>query len=126
MSRLITISIIVILIIALSISGIFFAKNTKEKFYYHCNSAVESCNTQNSDRLLESAKKMSALFESRHGFLSFFVRHDEIERLETLIISLLSYAKTSSYESAVNCIYQIEFLINHIYVREIPNLDNLF
>lgn len=126
MSRLITITVIIVLIVSLSVAGIFFAKDTKQIFFYHCNNAIDSCNAQNSDKLLESAKKMSALFESRHGFLSFFVRHDEIEKLETLIISLLSYAKTSSYESAVNCIYQIEFLTNHIYVREIPNLDNLF
>lgn len=126
MSRLITISIITALIIALSISGIVFAKNTREKFYDYCETAIEACNREDSDLLLKTAKKMSDLFENRHGFLSFYVRHDEIEKLETLVIGLLSYADTQSYKSAVHCIYQIQFSANHIYVKEIPNLDNLF
>lgn len=126
MTRLITITGIILAILGLSICGIYYAKETKIQLNKLIDIALVQCENEDLQGLEESAKKMSAFFESRHCFLSFFVRHDEIEKIDTDLVSLLSYTKLSAFESVQICLNQIQFMIDHIYYKELPNIENLF
>ncbi|MFZ2538597.1 MAG: DUF4363 family protein [Oscillospiraceae bacterium] len=126
MTRLITITAIMIAMLALSISGIYYAKETKTQFDELIDIALVQCKNKDTQTLAESTKKMSALYQSRHGFLSFFVRHDELEKIDIDLVSLLGYVKIGSFDSIQICLEQIRFMINHIYSKELPNIENLF
>lgn len=126
MTRLITTIGIIITIIALCICGVFYTKNTKVQFIELIDTAIEQCENNDINGLKESTKKMSAFFESRHSFLSFFIRHDEIEKIETDIINLSGYTNISSFHNAQISLNHLKFMINHIYKNEIPNMENLF
>lgn len=125
-SRLITICTIILLIIALSITGIFYARDVKMDFDALIGQAMESCENESQERLLAQAKMMSELWEKKEGFLSFYVRHDEIEKMSTHLVSLRGYAENEAYDSAYLSLRQMEFMVDHIYNRELPNMDNLF
>lgn len=126
MSRLVIVAVIITLILALSLSGVYYAKDTKVQLFELADVAIEQCKEEDAAELISSAKKMSAFFESRHGFLSFFVRHDEIEKMEADLVSLVSYSQLKSFDNAYFCLNHIRYTINHIYNRELPNWDNLF
>lgn len=126
MSRLITISVIIVLILGLSFTGISYAHDTKRDFEEMISAAQEFCAAEDRQALSASARSMQSSWEEREGFLSFYVRHDEIEKMATYLVGLEAYAKTGSFDSAAVTLYQMAFLVNHIYHRELPNLDNLF
>lgn len=125
MARTITIALIIALILALSLFSILYAKNTKDEIKKLTSEALSACESRDLLLLEEKIKSLSDLFEERQGFLSFYVRHDEIEKMESSLVSLRSYAKTGSFEAVNALLYQIEYLAFHIYQRELLNVDQL-
>lgn len=125
MARTITISVIIALILGLSIFSIIFTENTKNKMQELTAEAIEACEKRDSARLGEKTKALSDLFEERQGFLSFYVRHDEIEKLENFLVSLRGYTKTDSFDTVNAILHQIEFQAGHIYERELLTVDQL-
>lgn len=126
MPRLITIISIMAFIILLSIGGILYAKDTKANFDNMIDTAIVQCREENSSELLKTAKKLSAFYESRHGFLCFYVRHDDIERVDSDLVSLLCYAEIGLYDNAQLCLNNLKMIVKRIYESELPNSANLF
>ncbi len=126
MSRLITITVIMIGILVLSFVGIDYAKQTKIQFDSLIDAALVQCENEDIQALAESEKKMSAFYQSRHSFLSFFVRHDELEKIDTDLVNLLSFVKLGSFDNIQISLEQIRFMIDHIYSKELPKTENLF
>lgn len=126
MPRLVTIISILISIILLSLIGIFYAGETMDTLNTYIEQATYQSTSQNKEELEETAKKMSDFFQSRHDFLSFYVKHNDIEEISSAIVNLYGYAKLSSFDSAQLCLAQIKLLIERIYSKELPNLENLF
>lgn len=126
MSRLVTICTIILLIVALSITGIFYARDVKTDFDVMIQEALDACEKEDQQALLAKAGEMFDHWENREGFLSFYVRHDEIEKMSTHLVSLQGYAEQEAYDSAHLSLRQMEFMVDHIYNRELPNMDNLF
>ena len=58
--------------------------------------------------------EMSNNLERRHDKLSYYIEHNEIEKLETELTSLKSYVEVEQYDEAINEIDRALFLLNHI------------
>ncbi len=126
MSRLITISVIVALILALSITGIFYVKDVKADFDRMIAESHGFCENEEQTELLNEARKMSDLWRQKEGFLSFYVRHDEIEKVSTYLVNLESLGENKDFKEALVTLDELTFMMEHIYSREIPNLNNIF
>lgn len=126
MTRLLTVSSIMVLIVGLMFGATFYAKDTKNSLEVHIKAAIEACQSEDKEGLINASNAMSELLKKRHGVLSLYVRHDETEKLETHNVILSSYAKLGSFESAEVCLAQISFVANHIYQRESLSIDNIF
>ena len=57
---------------------------------------------------------MSSNLEKKHDKLSYYIEHNEIEKLETELTSLKSYVEVKEYDEAINEIDRALFLLNHI------------
>ncbi len=125
MGRLITIGLILLGILALSLGGIWYAGQTRAQMDTLIEQAIEAATAKKQEELLRLTDSLQQLWEGRETFLSFYVRHDEIEKMNTELVSLRSFAEISAYDSAYAVLYQMKFMSGHIYEREIPNLDNL-
>ena len=58
--------------------------------------------------------EMSNNLERRHDKLSYYIEHNEIEKLETELTSFKSYIEVEQYDEAINEIDRALFLLNHI------------
>ncbi len=126
MDRLVIISTILVGVIILSIVSLLHLKDTSEIFSDLISKAEESCINGDIESLEEYTKAMSNLIEDRHSLLSLYISHEEIEKIENDIIVLESYVTLGAYEGALACLKQLYFTTNHLYERELLNLDNIF
>lgn len=125
MPRLITISVILILILALALGGIWFADRVRDEFVTLIDQAKKSCTLKDAAALLRLTDEMEVLWERRQVVLSFYSRHDELEKMATHITTLRGCAITQAFDNARITLEQMDFLAEHIHYREIPNLNNL-
>lgn len=126
MDRLVIISTILVGIIIMSIASLFHLKDTSELFAELIILAEESCIQEDFISLQKHTKAMSDLINDRHSLLSLYISHEEIEKIESTIIILESYVVLEAYEGALACLKQLFFTTNHLYERELLNLDNVF
>lgn len=67
-----------------------------------------------SKKVNDKIGEMSNNLERRHDKLSYYIEHNEIEKLETELTSLKSYVEVEQYDEAINEIDRAFFLLNHI------------
>lgn len=67
-----------------------------------------------SKKVNDKIEEMSNNLERRHDKLSYYIEHNEIEKLETELTSLKSYVEVEQYDEAINEIDRALFLLNHI------------
>lgn len=125
MGRIVTTGSILLLILALSLNGIWYAAQTREEMNAKIAEAEEWSRRQDQAELLRLVDALELLWKERESFLSFYVRHDEIEKMNTSLVNLRTYAEESAFDSVIVILEQMEFMTGHIYERELPNLDNL-
>lgn len=65
-------------------------------------------------KIKDKIGEMSNNLEEKHNKLSYYIEHNEIEKVETEITSLKSYVEVEQYDEAINEIERALFLLNHI------------
>ena len=65
-------------------------------------------------RVVDKIGKMNKDLEKKHDRLSYYMEHNEIEKLETELTSLKSYVEVEQYDEAINERDRALFLLNHI------------
>lgn len=125
MSRLLTTIGMILLILTISIGGIWYVHQTNKEIITLCDDGIKYCQKEDQTKLLENIKKLSTLWESKQLILSLYVRHDEMERIDSLLIVVNAYAETENYHSVSVELHQLQFMLDHIYKRELPSINNL-
>ena len=78
----------------------------------------------------ESAKKgMKELQEKwgkRHPKLSYYIEHDELEKVETELAGVNGYIEIEEYKEAVIEIDKTMYILEHIKNKNLFNLENIF
>lgn len=65
-------------------------------------------------------------WKERHDKLAYFIEHDELEKVETNLISLKSYIETKEYKDSVDELDKGEFILKHIEEKYAFNMQNIF
>ena len=76
---------------------------------------------QHADDLRSKRKKIS-----RHNKLAYYIEHDELEKIDTAIISAKTYIETEDYSSAATELDVGKFVLEHIQRKYAFNLVNVF
>lgn len=126
MKRLVTIGVILAGILGLSLWGLRYARGLRDEFAAGTLRGQEACRREDAAALAEEMDTLQGIWEEREGFLSFYVSHEELERLETGLVSLSAYTASGSFRKAYAVLEQLRFQADHIYQRELPTWDNLF
>ena len=74
---------------------------------------IEKGNTENKE-IMDKIGEMNNELEKKHNKLSYYMEHNEIEKLETELTSLKSYTEVKQYDEVINQIDKSLFLLNHI------------
>lgn len=58
--------------------------------------------------------------------LSYFIEHDELEKVDTNLTNLKSYIEVSDYDMAINSIDEAKYILEHIKQKNSFSLANVF
>lgn len=71
-------------------------------------------------------KSLDEKWGKKHDILAYYIEHDELEKVDTAIVSMKSYIETEDYSSAVAELDEGKFVIEHIQKKYAFNLENIF
>ena len=74
----------------------------------------------------EQVDKIQFKIDEVHHKLSYYIEHEEIEKIETTYIACKSLIKTKDYNLAINEIEKTIFVLNHMTDKYSFSLDNIF
>lgn len=71
-------------------------------------------------------KNLDEKWGQKHDTLAYYIEHDELEKVDTAIVSMKSYIETEDYSSAVAELDEGKFVLEHIQKKNAFNLENIF
>ena len=94
-----------------------------EENYIDSEFVVDDTTSKN---LIKSSKEILELWREKDKMLSFYIEHDEVEKVSQKINSFNKQIETNNYTDAVVSIIETEFLLGHITEKQSLNLKNIF
>lgn len=82
--------------------------------------------TEDGNKIDEKLNELDAKWKQKHDKLAYYIEHDELEKVDTAIVSLKSYVETEEYSSAVAELDEGRFVLEHIQKKYAFNLENIF
>ena len=123
----ITISIVIVIAV---LTGHFITQNFTKKnvglLTDELNILEEKLLQQSYSEANEQIEKIQFKIDEVHHKLSYYIEHEEIEKVETTYTSCKSLIKTKDYNLAINEIEKTIFVLNHMTDKYSFSLDNIF
>lgn len=118
------------------VMAIIFGNNTTQNYTKESVSELssglmqlrESAKKENLEKetIKEKAENIYNQWEKRHGKLAYFIEHDELEKVETELVTIKSDIETETYEELISGIDRSVFILKHIEDKYAFNLENVF
>ena len=115
---------------------IFFGNSTIQKYTKESVSEIsnglmqlrQDLTNQNveNNKAKEKMNEVYSKWEKKHDKLAYYIEHDELEKVETDLVSIKSYIETQEYEQAVGELDKGAFVLKHIEDKYAFNLQNIF
>lgn len=128
-------AIICIIVITLVIIGNIITQNNTKKCVVKLNSQLEELKEEiiikqskeeNKKNLETKSEKIKDNWDNMQETLSFYIEHDELEKVETQLVLLTGEMKTKLYEDAIPEIEKCQFILEHIADKTALNIKNIF
>lgn len=71
-------------------------------------------------------KKLDEKWDSVHDRLAYYIEHDELEKVDTAIVTTKAYIETDDFSSAIAELDAGKFVLEHIQEKYAFNLKNIF
>ena len=124
--EIITIIIIILMIFIGDFVTQSFTKNSVNSLTNELNILKDRLIEKSFDEANEQTEKIQFRIDEVHHKLSYYLEHDEIEKIETNFTACKSLTKTGDYSSAIEELEKTIFVLNHITDKYSFNLDNIF
>lgn len=99
---------------------IVFVKNLNEK-------DIEKNNNSTYNELILDVKNIKRKWEdNNNNILSYYIEHNELEKVGTEISTLYNYSESNNFEQALDSISRLEFILDHISKKYDFELNNFF
>ena len=80
----------------------------------------------NQDTSKDKVKKVYDEWDARHTKLSYYIEHDELEKVETNFSGIDDYIDSKNYDEAIVEIDKTIYSLHHIHNKINFNLENIF
>ena len=132
---------IIIIVIFFVISLDFMTENYTNKVVNEVNKELEIVNKKIEEGYVDNefvlgkniekdirkiSKKVLEKWRKQDNILSFYIEHDEIEKVSDKIILLNKQIEIANYTDAINSIDEAEFLLKHITEKQSLTWKNIF
>ncbi len=123
----IIIFIIILIIIANTVSQ-FYIKNFFDSISEDLNKIEDKLISNNSEtsELEKEIENIENKWNSKHDYFACFIEHDELEKVETQLISISANIKVNDYGKSVDEVEKCKFIIKHIKEKDSLKIVNIF
>lgn len=118
--------IIIITIFSLDVLTQNFTKNTTSYINNIFKELKQGILDENKQRIDENIKKIDDKWNQVHDKLAYYIEHDELEKVDTAIVSIKSFIETDDFSSAIAEVDVAAFVLEHIQKKNAFNLENIF
>ncbi len=118
--------IIVVLIVSLDIFTQGYTQRATSEITQIFKELKEEMLIENKEQIDNKVKSLDEKWGQKHDALAYYIEHDELEKVDTAIVSLKSYVETKDYSSAVAELDEGKFVLEHIQKKNAFNLENVF
>ena len=127
-------AIITIVIIIMIIIAEYITKNyTKQVFSKVENELnllkeeiLDDKNANNKEYLIKRTESIKEDWEKDNELLSYYLEHDELEKVNTQIVLIKGYLESDSLQDSIPDLEECIFILKHIQEKEAFNLKNIF
>lgn len=117
---------IVIFVITGNIITQGYTKNTVNVMQEKLVQIKEEINNNNEDKINSKMNEIEEEWKKRTEILSYYLEHDELEKIETEIVILKANIQIEEYKQGMEGLENCYFLLEHIKDKESVKLDNIF
>lgn len=105
-----------------------YTKETMEELASNLEDLKTEIVNENKDtnNINNKIDKLNKTWENAHDKLAYFIEHDELEKVETNLVSMKSLIETGQYEESTNELDKNIFVLKHIEDKYSFNLKNIF
>lgn len=81
---------------------------------------------ENKENIKNKVEKIDSDWKNVHDKLAYYIEHDELEKVDTAIVTMKSYIETKDFSSAIAELEEGKFILEHIEEKNSFNLENIF
>ena len=118
--------IIIILIFSFDMFTQWYTKTSTIEMTAMLTSLKGEILKQDTTQIENKIKEIDEKWTKKHDRLAYYIEHDELEKVDTAIVSMKSYVETDDYSSAVAELDVGKFVLEHIQKKNAFNLENVF
>lgn len=118
--------IIVISIFSLDIFTQGYTKKTTSEITQVFTDLKGEILKEDTEQITNKIEELDEKWTEKHNKLAYYIEHDELEKVETAIVSMKSYVETDDYSSAIAELDEGKFILEHIQKKNAFNLENIF
>ncbi len=118
--------IIVVTIISLDIFTQKYTQSTTSEITQIFSDLKGEILKEDKEQINSKVKKLDEEWGQKHDRLAYYIEHDELEKVDTAIVSLKSFVETDDYSSAIAELDEGKFILEHIQKKYAFNLENIF
>ena len=118
----------VIIIISIISLDVFTQKLTERTVYevtLMFDSLKENIYGDDMKKMQQNIKELEEKWENMSKMLAYYIEHDELEKVDTAIVTMKSYWQSKDYPSAIASLEEGKFVLEHIQEKNAFNLKNI-
>lgn len=119
-------TIIVISIVILNFVTGNYTKNTLENLKSELYEIKELLDKENEEEIKEKIIAVKKDWKKRSNILSYYIEHDEIEKVDLYLVGLESNTNEKEYSEATSELDKCVFILEHIEEKYSFDLKNIF
>lgn len=124
--------IIVVIIVILIIIGHIITQNYTKKFFENISVSLEKIEEKIDNDNIEKQNLKNDLddiqekWNEKYDILAYYIEHDELEKVETQLISMNANIKVQDYDKTIEELEKCKFILEHIKDKDSLKLVNIF
>ena len=118
--------VIIVVIFSLDIFTQKYTKNTTNEITEIFSELKQLALREDKEQMEKEIVKLDDEWNKKHDKLAYYIEHDELEKVDTAIVSAKSYIQTEDYSSAASEFDVGKFVLEHIQEKYKFNLVNIF
>ena len=122
-----TISVIIIItIIVLDLYTQNYTETTISETTQRLNELQQEIDKNDSKQIEEKLNDTEKEWKKAHNNLAYYIEHDELEKVDTALVTMKSFINSEDYDSASSELQKSIFVLEHIQKKNSFSLENIF